>query len=211
LPTGQDGTFIKKIARQPCTFSPVMQLFGSSDEKGSLLNRTANRAKMLTERDACVTPTRCDVLVESSLLPEGRAELHACRLVALRVADAYRKLGYRGGLANRNFALMTNMAKLGGLPWDLILGSDLVKHYKPDREMYLSAPFYLDLKPEEVMTCAAHIPDLQAARSCGLRTGFIYRPNEFGGAPVGVPDKAEPGDFDVVSGSIIDLAQQIST
>jgi hypothetical protein len=69
------------------TFSPVMQLFGSSDEKGSLLNRTANRAKMLTERDACVTATRRDVLVESRLLPEGRAELHACGLVALRVAD----------------------------------------------------------------------------------------------------------------------------
>src|ERR1700679_1996310 len=75
---------------------------GSSDQKGSLLDRTANRAKMLTERDACVTATRRDVLVESSLLPEGRAELHACRLMALRVADAYRKLGYRAGLANRN-------------------------------------------------------------------------------------------------------------
>jgi len=91
-----------KIARQPCNFSPVMQPFGPSDEKGSLLNRTANRAKMLTEPDACVTATRCDVFVESSLIPEGRAELHACRLVALRVADAYRKLGYRAGLANPN-------------------------------------------------------------------------------------------------------------
>ena len=55
--------------------------------------------------------------------------------------------------------------------------ADLVQHYKPDREMYLSAPFYLDLKPEEVMMCAAHVGDLRAARSCGLRTGFIYRPD----------------------------------
>ena len=39
--------------------------------------------------------------------------------------------------------------------------------------------------------------------------GFIYRPNEYGGSPVGVPDKAKPGDFDVVSVSIIDLAQQM--
>jgi 2-haloacid dehalogenase len=97
------------------------------------------------------------------------------------------------------------------LPWDVILGSDLVKHYKPDREMYVSAPFYLDLKPEEVMMCAAHVPDLQAARSYGLRTGFIYRPNEYGGDPVGVPDKAKPGDFDVVSVNMIDLAQQMGT
>ena len=112
-------------------------------------------------------------------------------------------------MSNGNVALMTHLAKFAGLPWDLVLGSDLVQHYKPDREMYLSAPFYLDLKPEEVMMCAAHVPDLQAARSCGLRTGFIYRPNEFGNGPVGVPDKAKPGDFDVVSGSIVDLAQQL--
>jgi 2-haloacid dehalogenase len=50
---------------------------------------------------------------------------------------------------------------------------------------------------------------LQAARSYGLRTGFIYRPSEYGGGPVGVPAKAKPGDFDVVSVSIIDLAQQM--
>src|ERR1700677_2484782 len=104
---------------------------------------------------------------------------------------------------------MTNMAKLRGVPRDLILGSYLVKHYKPDREMYLSAPFYLDLKPEEVMMCAAHIPDLQATGSYALRTVFIDRPNEYGGGPVGVPDKAKPGDFAIVSESIIDLAQQM--
>jgi len=112
-------------------------------------------------------------------------------------------------MSNGNIALMTNLAKFGGLPWDVILGSDIVQHYKPDREMYMSAPFYLDLKPEQVMMCAAHMGDLKAARSFGLRTGFIYRPNEYGGGPVGVPDKAKPGDFDVVSTSIVDLAQQL--
>lgn len=112
-------------------------------------------------------------------------------------------------MSNGNVALLTNLAKFAGLPWDVILGTDLVKHYKPDREMYLSAPFYLDLKPDEVMMCAAHSGDLHAARSYGLHTGFIYRPNEFGASSVDVPDKAKPGDFDVVSESIIDLAQQM--
>ena len=84
-------------------------------------------------------------------------------------------------MSNGNVALMTNLARFAGLPWDVILGSDLVEHYKPDREMYLSAPLYLDLKPQQVMMCAAHASDLQAARSYGLRTGFIYRPNEYGG------------------------------
>lgn len=112
-------------------------------------------------------------------------------------------------MSNGNVALMTNLAKFAQLPWDLVLGSDLVQHYKPDREMYMSAPFYLDLKPDEVMMCAAHAGDLRASASCGLRTGFIYRPNEYGGGPAGVPTKAKSGDFDVVSTSIIDLARQM--
>lgn len=112
-------------------------------------------------------------------------------------------------MSNGNMALMTHLAKFGGLPWDVILGSDIVRHYKPDREMYMSAPFYLDLKPEEILMCAAHFGDLRAAGSCGLRTAFIYRPNEYGDGSVGVPDKAKAGDFDVVCESIVDLAQQM--
>lgn len=112
-------------------------------------------------------------------------------------------------LSNGNIALMANLAKFGGLPWDAILGSELVKHYKPDNEVYLSAPYFLGLKPEEVMMCAAHAPDLQAARSNGLCTGFIYRPNEYGNGPVGVADKVKPGDFDIVSVSAVDLARQM--
>ena len=49
-------------------------------------------------------------------------------------------------MSNGNVALMVHLAKFAGLPWDVILGSDLVRHYKPDREMYLSAPLYLGLK-----------------------------------------------------------------
>lgn len=112
-------------------------------------------------------------------------------------------------MSNANMALMVRLAKFAGLPWDVVLGSDLVRRYKPDREMYLSAPSYLDLKPEQVMMCAAHADDLRAARSCGLRTAFIHRPDEFGAGPAGVPDVAKPGDFDLVCTGIVDLAQQL--
>jgi len=112
-------------------------------------------------------------------------------------------------LSNGNIALMTELSKFGGLPWDAILGAELVQHYKPDREVYVSAYYYLDLKPEEVMMCAAHVGDLQAARSCGLRTAFIFRPHEYGNGRVSVPDSASPGDFDLVSESITDLALQM--
>jgi 2-haloacid dehalogenase len=111
-------------------------------------------------------------------------------------------------LSNGNVALLTDMAKHSGLPWDAILGAELVRHYKPDREVYLSAADFLGVKPAEVMMVAAHSGDLRAARACGLRTGFIYRPNEYG--PSGRADKASPGEFDVVAADTLDLAKQLT-
>jgi len=110
-------------------------------------------------------------------------------------------------LSNGNVALLSNMAKHAGIPWDLILSAELARHYKPDREVYLTAVSLLELKPEEVMMCAAHSSDLTAARSYGLRTGFIHRPGEFGQADKA--DDAKPGDFDVVSQDIADLATKL--
>jgi 2-haloacid dehalogenase len=109
--------------------------------------------------------------------------------------------------SNGNVALLNDMAKHAGLPWDLILGAELARHYKPDREAYLTSVSLLGLKPEEVMMCAAHSGDLTAARSFGLRTGFIHRPNEYG--PTRQADNAKPGDFDIVSENISDLASKI--
>ena len=110
-------------------------------------------------------------------------------------------------LSNGNVALLTAMAKHADLPWDLILSAELVRHYKPDREAYLVAPNLLELHPGEVMMCAAHTNDLTAARSFGLRTAFIHRPNEFG--LTRKADDSKPGDFDIVSTDILDLATKL--
>jgi 2-haloacid dehalogenase len=110
-------------------------------------------------------------------------------------------------LSNGNVALLTNMAKFAGLPWDAILGAELARHYKPDPEVYLSAAEFLGVKPGEVMMAAAHAGDLRAARQLGLKTGFIHRPKEYG--PTRTADTAKAGDFDVVSKDILDLASQL--
>ena len=110
-------------------------------------------------------------------------------------------------LSNGNVALLTDMAKNAGLPWDLILSAELAKHYKPDREVYMTAVELLGLQPGQVMMVAAHINDLNAARSFGLRTGFVYRPNEYGSTRQA--DSASAGQFDVVSRDILDLASQL--
>jgi 2-haloacid dehalogenase len=110
-------------------------------------------------------------------------------------------------LSNGNVALLADMAKHAGIPWDLILSAELARHYKPDREAYLTAASLLELNPDEVMMCAAHAGDLGSARSFGLRTGFIHRPNEYG--PTRKADDAKQGDFDVVSSGMLDLASRL--
>ena len=59
-------------------------------------------------------------------------------------------------LSNGNVALLNNMAKHAGLPWDLILSAEIFHHYKPDPEAYLGAADILGLSPGEVMLVAAH-------------------------------------------------------
>ena len=87
-----------------------------------------------------------------------------------------------GSMSNGNVALLTNMAKFAGLPWDLVFSAEWVRHYKPDRETYLSAPHFLGLKPSEVMLVAAHKSDLDGAKKAGLATCFVPRPREYGRA-----------------------------
>jgi 2-haloacid dehalogenase len=81
-------------------------------------------------------------------------------------------------LSNGNVALLTNMAKHAGLPWDCILGAEVARHYKPDRETYLTGAELLDLTPSEIMMVAAHQNDLAAAYALGFKTAFVPRPKE---------------------------------
>jgi len=110
-------------------------------------------------------------------------------------------------LSNGNIALMTNLARHAGLPWDCILGAELVRHYKPDREVYESAAALLGLTLPEVMMVAAHLGDLRAAKAVGLRTAFVVRPREFG--PTRTPDLQPDGSVDVSARDFEDLARQL--
>jgi 2-haloacid dehalogenase len=100
-------------------------------------------------------------------------------------------------LSNGNVALLTNMAKHAGLPWDLVLSAELFEHYKPDREAYLGAARLLGLAPEQVMMVAAHNGDLAAAQRLGLKTAFVARPTEYG--PLQARDFKAEGDWDIVA------------
>jgi 2-haloacid dehalogenase len=112
-----------------------------------------------------------------------------------------------GPLSNGNVALLTKMAKHTGLPWDMVFGSDLFGHFKPDPETYLGVAKLLDVAPGEVMMAAAHNNDLAAARRSGLMTAFWPRPTEYG--PHQKRDYVAEQDWDVVAKDIEDLATQL--
>ena len=110
--------------------------------------------------------------------------------------------------SNGNIALMVNMAKRAGLPWDCILGAETAHAYKPMPEAYLAACRHLGLPPAEVMMVAAHNGDLKAAKAQGLATGFVPRPTEHG---VGQKTDlvAEQSVVDIAASSFVDLAAKL--
>ncbi|WP_024577827.1 MULTISPECIES: haloacid dehalogenase type II [unclassified Afipia] len=112
-----------------------------------------------------------------------------------------------GPLSNGNVALLTNMAKHAGLPWDIVLSAEVFGHYKPDREAYLGAAKILGLTPGEVMLVAAHNNDLEAAQSFGLKTAFVPRVTEYG--PHQNRDFKADGNWDYVVKDFNDLADKL--
>jgi 2-haloacid dehalogenase len=103
-------------------------------------------------------------------------------------------------LSNGNVALLVDMAKYGGLPWDTVLSAELFRHYKPDPEVYLGAAELLSLAPEQLLMVAAHVDDLVAAHKCGLRTAYVHRPSERGPAAA---------DADINVSALTDLADRL--
>jgi 2-haloacid dehalogenase len=111
-------------------------------------------------------------------------------------------------LSNGNVALLVNMAKHAGLPWDCILSAEVVRHYKPDPETYLGAADLLGVRPGELMMVAAHKDDLHAARASGLQTAFVARAREHG--PEAKADVSRDPAFDVHARDFNDLARQLA-
>ena len=110
-------------------------------------------------------------------------------------------------LSNGNVALLLNMAKRAGLPWDAILGAEVAGAYKPQPEAYLRTADILGLRPAEVCLVAAHNGDLEAARACGLGTAFVLRATEHG--PGQTTDLAPSAAWDVIAADFLDLAERL--
>jgi 2-haloacid dehalogenase len=112
-----------------------------------------------------------------------------------------------GPLSNGNIALLVNMARRAGLPWDVILGADVSRAYKPHPTAYTKTAAVLGLAPDECMLVAAHNRDLAAARRAGLATGFVPRPTEHGVQQT--TDLVPEDEWDVVATDFGLLAERL--
>ncbi len=109
--------------------------------------------------------------------------------------------------SNGSIAMMTALARYGGLPWDCILGADIARSYKPKPEVYRACAAVLRLAESDVMMVAAHNADLAAAADAGLATAFVPRRDEHG--PGQTVDLRAEGPWTVVAEDFRDLATQL--
>lgn len=149
-----------------------------------------------------------DVLLERHGLDPDEGTRHELVLAWHRLpawpdsVPGLRRLGERhtlAALSNGGFALLTNLVKAAGLPFDCILSAELARAYKPDAAVYHTGARLLDVEPAQVLMVAAHRWDIDGARRAGLRTAFLERPAEKG--PHQVADRAAdvPADYSVTS------------
>jgi 2-haloacid dehalogenase len=111
-------------------------------------------------------------------------------------------------VSNGNIALLVDMAKHAGLPWDVILGAEPARAYKPQPDAYLRSAEALGIAPGEAMMVAAHNGDLVAAAALGFMTAFVPRPREHG--PGQTSDLRAEAAYDVVATDLVDLANALT-
>jgi 2-haloacid dehalogenase len=183
---------------------------------GPSMNRVRTGELPWTKLDVLHRMTLDTLLVKFKIEGLGEAETSDLNRVWHRLdpwpdaVDGLTRLKKRfviAPLSNGNLSLLTNMAKRAGLPWDCILSTELVRHYKPDPETYRMPVEFFDLEPSDVMMVAAHSGDLEAARKLGLKTAYVHRPNEFG--PGREPKPADPGRFDYMAKDFKELASTL--
>ena len=112
-----------------------------------------------------------------------------------------------GPLSNGGTVLLASMAKRAAIPWDVIMSSDVTKAYKRHPNAYLNACSALGLETGQVMMCAAHNDDLEAAASHGMATAYINRPYEYG--PDQKADFEATGPWDIVTDHIGGIADAL--
>jgi 2-haloacid dehalogenase len=104
-------------------------------------------------------------------------------------------------------SLVIEASRRSGVQWDAVFSCEMTGVYKTAPAAYENVARWLDLPVSRILLAATHNNDISAARACGFRTAYIYRPTEWGSIPSADP---EPGaDAEMVAADILDLAHQL--
>src|SRR3569833_1594873 len=88
-------------------------------------------------------------------------------------------------LSNGNTSLLRDLDEFGSLGFQKLISAADFGAYKPHPSVYLGAVRGLELQPGQVAMVAAHLGDLEAAKSLGLKTIYVERAGE---------EELQPGD-----------------
>ncbi|WP_429818026.1 haloacid dehalogenase type II [Ensifer sp. B1-9] len=109
-----------------------------------------------------------------------------------------------GTISNGHTAGMLWLAKYADLRWDVILGAEVARNYKPRPEVYRLSAERAGLDIGQTAMVAAHNDDLEAAAECGMSTFFVLRPTEHG--PEQTSDLSAHGQWTIVAADLKELA-----
>jgi 2-haloacid dehalogenase len=94
-----------------------------------------------------------------------------------------------------------------GLSWDAVVSCEAIGKYKVLPESYAGCARFLQLDRGECCMVACHNFDLGAAKSCGFKTAFVRRPDEWGAE--GPPDPEPNPHHDFVVDGFVELVQAL--
>ncbi|KAJ5170690.1 uncharacterized protein N7500_003473 [Penicillium coprophilum] len=78
-------------------------------------------------------------------------------------------------LSNGNVSLLQDLQRHGSLPFTHLVSAENFKAYKPSPLVYNGAAKMFGLEPGQCGLVAAHLEDLEAAKSCGFQTIYVER------------------------------------
>ncbi|KAF2180365.1 HAD-like protein [Zopfia rhizophila CBS 207.26] len=99
------------------------------------------------------------------------------------VIPALEKIRHEGNyflivLANGTTRLQLDIAQSSGIPFHMLLSSELLGLTKPDPSIYCKAMELTRLPPNKCLMVASHLYDLEAAKSVGMETIYVHRTTE---------------------------------
>jgi 2-haloacid dehalogenase len=107
-----------------------------------------------------------------------------------------------------SFRIIIDTARHNGFNWDAVFSCEAIGKYKNIPESYQTVAGWLQIEPHEILKVACHNVDLNAARSVGMRTAFVRRPDEWGPIPAPDPEDCNPSpECDVIVENFHELAK----